>query len=416
MKAITNAPAKAAAHFKLTTAWPKLLAGSAMVAFVGGLLLVQLGSLVGPSATELHTIATDRSLSSLNDNLLLAPYKLLVYLLLQLPGSDLLHVRLASVILTCLSIWLLFTLARRWYGTTNSIWVSIAFAASTWTLQIGRFGAAYSLIILTVLGLLNLASWIQTTREHNKALITYALACGLALFTPGGIWFVLAITVLLYKPLLIHRTKAKPQQLAIAAGIFVALFVGIGSSLAQNMSTLAQWVGLPDQFPPLTLLLKQLAGSVSYVVLRGPVLQEFWLAHTPVLDVACSVFLIFGVIFYTRHLRNSRTKLLLSFASISVVLIALNGAAALNYLVPIVYLVLGGGLAYVMHQWNRVFPNNPIARTMAVLLVSGLLLAVVGFHTIRYFVAWHYSPDTAQAYGRQSTDSQPDKITTHLIQ
>jgi hypothetical protein len=400
-----------------TTPWPKLLAGSAMVAFVGGLLLVRLGNLVGASPTELQTIQVGRSLASLGDNPLLAPYKILVYLLLHLPGSDLLYVRLAAAIITCVSIWLLFTLARRWYGTTTSVWVSIAFASSTWTLQTGRFGAGYSLLIVTILALLNLAAWMSTTTKHSQALIVYSVVSGLALFTPGGLWYVLAITLLAYKALLAHRSKAEPQYVALSAAVMVAFLAGVVSGLVQDTSLVAQWLGLPGQFPTPVVFVKQTIASVVYFIGKGPVLPEIWLAHTPLLDIASTVFLCLGTVFYARHLRNARTRLLLSFVVISMLLIGLNGAVALNYAVPIVYLVLGGGVAYIMHQWNRIFPYNPIPRIMALVLMAGLLMAVIGFHTIRYFVAWRSSPNTVQAYSHnQANPSDTYKTYNHLIQ
>jgi hypothetical protein len=403
--------------FKLSVSWPKLLLGSLAVAIIGGLYLVQLDSFVAASPTEQVTIQAGKSLSALSDNPLLAPYKLLVYVLLHLPGGDLLSVRLASVIITCLSVWLFFVLARRWYGTANSVWITTTFAASGWILQTGRFGAGYCYLILTILALLNMAAWLSSTTNHGRALIGYATISGVALFTPGGLWFVIVTTLLLHRPLLIHSSKAKPKDLALASGILVALLVGLGSSLVQNTTIIAQWIGMPGQLPIASVLCKQAVASVTYFVIKGPVSPETWLAHTPLLDVASSVFLLFGIIFYSRHLRNGRTRLLLGFSIICIALIALNGASALSYAVPMVYLVLGGGVAYVMHQWNRTFPLNPLARATALTLMVGLLMAIVGFHAIRYFVAWHNSPNTVQAYSSSQTQNDGyNKTFNYLIQ
>lgn len=402
----TNVPTKKTSRLQRlrgsVTDWPKLLTGSAMVAFVGGLLVYKLGDLVSVSPTEVQTIRQAQSLSSLGENILLAPYKLFIYFLSLLPGSDLFHVRLASAIITCMSVWLFFVLAKRWYGTYASLWASLALASSTWILQTGRFAAAYSVLALTVLALLNLAVWVSHTEDHGRAIVVFALVSGLALFTPGGVLFVVAVAILLRKPLLEHRAKASPRQIATAAAIFMALLVGLASGLIQNVQIVDQWLGWPDQLPTLGLALHQALASAGFFVLRGPGLPEIWLAGTPLLDVGSTVLLVLGIIFYSRHLKNTRTRLLLAFSLISVCLITVNGAVALSYAIPTVYLIIGGGLAYVMHQWNRTFPHNPIARSISLVLISGLLLAVIGFHTLRYFVAWRYNPERVDVYSQDS--------------
>ena len=406
---------KQTAKFRFQPDWSKIGVGSAMVAIIASLYLFNLGGLVTASPSEQLMIDQGNSVSNLFSNPLLLPYKLLAFILLQLPGSDLLHVRLTSVLGTCVSVWLFFIVARRWYGLVTGLWTSVLFAASGWVLQTGRAGTAASLIMLMVIGLINLASWVNNSDDDGRVLVVFAAAAGLSLFVPAGIWFVLASVVLLYKPLLAHRAAASGKQVALAAGIFIVLFALLAVGLVQHTGLLAQWVGLPGELPGLVTLAKQAAFSLIYFVLKGPMLPESWLAHTPLLDVASSVFLLFGILFYARHLGNARTRLLLSFVVIGIVLVALNGAGALHYLVPAVYLVVGGGVAYVMHQWNKVFPRNPIARSVSVGLMVLLLACIVSFHAQRYFIAWRYSPNTVEAYRGQSKPTV-DTPATHLIQ
>jgi uncharacterized protein (DUF58 family) len=127
-------------------------------------------------------------------------------------------------------------------------------------------------------------------------------------------------------------------------------------------------------------------------------MPEIWLAHTPLLDVASSAMFILGAIFYIRHFGNARVRLLLTFGLVSAVIIALQGAAALAYIVPLVYLVAATGIAYILHSWQRVFPRNPFAYWLSVGLLATLTVSVVSYHTQRYFVAWRNSPDTRLEY------------------
>jgi hypothetical protein len=88
-------------------------------------------------------------------------------------------------------------------------------------------------------------------------------------------------------------------------------------------------------------------------------------------------------------------------------LTALNGAAALSYGLPLLYLVLGGGFAYLLHQWKKVFPRNPIAEAAALSLLGLLMLCMIAFHTQRFFIAWRYSPTTAEARQPAAPASKP---------
>ena len=48
--------------------------------------------------------------------------------------------------------------------------------------------------------------------------------------------------------------------------------------------------------------------------------------------------------------------------SSGVVLVGLGGPVGLSILVPLLYVAVATGLAYLLHEWLKVFPNNPLAR------------------------------------------------------
>jgi hypothetical protein len=378
--------------------WLAILLGVVAAAVLSSLYLFSLGGLMPAGSGELYTAQSLAQLSALADNPLLLPYKLLAAGLLQLSGNDLLMVRLAAVAIALASAGLFFLLARRWYGTLNASAATVLFATSSWLLHTGRFGASFGVLILAVLALLNLAAWTNNAEPSGKVPVVYAVVGGLVLFVPGGIWFLAATLALTYRALGKHIREASSTHIIVAGSIVAVLLAGLGLALARDPSLLRQWLGLPAAFPGLIDLGKQAVLSISGFILRGPATPEVWLAHTPVLDAASTVLLLLGVLFYSKHLRNARTQLLVTFAGIGIVLTALHGAPALGYLVPTVYLVLAGGLAFLLHRWKKVFPRNPIAEGAALTAVGILLLCVVSYHMQRYFIAWRYSPNTVQAY------------------
>jgi len=385
-------------RFKWVAQSPLIVIAAAFVVAIVLLYCYRLTHFVPASAGEQYTIQTLSQPSSLLDNPLLLPYKLLATILLQLPGDPVRLVRLASVIISLGCIGLFFTLTRRWYGLLNGLAVTTLFASSGWLLQTGRYGAGFTALTLLVLGLLNVTVWVNSTEKSNLAVAIFALVASLSLLAPGGLWFVLVAAYICRRTLAEHLRKSTRTYLGIAALCFTVVVIILSLALARDPSLIQQWLGLPAGMPNLTVLAKQLALSVTGFIVRGPVAPEYWLGRTPLLDVAATALVALGILFYQRHLRNARTLLIGLFLAIGAILTALNGAAGLSYMLPLVYLVLGGGFAYLLHQWKKVFPRNPIAEAAAYSLMAFLVLCMVGFHVQRYFVAWRHNPTTIQSY------------------
>jgi hypothetical protein len=401
---------------------PSFIISIVAAIIAGSFYAFRLGTVIGAGSGELQTIQQLSSLHGIIDNPLVLPYKLIAFLMLQLPGNPVIQVRLAAVLVALLSVSLFLLLAKRWYGAISGLATTTLFATSGWLLHTGRYGAGYISLVFVVISLMNVVVWLNNTDKSGRALLIFGAVAGLALYVPAGIWFVIATIVLCRQALIKHYRQASPHQVFVGSVIALVLVSGLIAALLRDTSLIRQWLGLPAAFPNLIDLAKQAALSVSGFVLRGPSSSEVWLAHTPILDAASSVLLLIGVIFYGRHLRNIRTHLLLTFAAIGIVLTALNGAPALGYLVPTVYLVLGGGLAYYLHQWKKVFPRNPIAEATALTVLGILILCIIGFHGQRYFVAWRYNPNTIQAYRHAaeakggSGDNRSNDSLPYLIQ
>lgn len=386
---------------------PQTWYAAVAVAAAATLYLFHLGRFIGQGPAELQAVAASGSLGSLAANPINLPHKLLEFIALQLPfGSEAFRGRLGSVLLALLAGACFFFLVQRWHGMRNAVLATALFVTSSWMLQTGRFGASLVLFSFLVLGLAALAAWIANAEARGSTVIWIALAGAAALTVSAGIWFLLAVILIIRPQLLDHITAASRTQLAVAGGILLAGLAVVATAVARDPQLVRQWLGLPAELPMLAMMAKYAAASLLFVVGRGPFMPEVWLAHTPLLDAAMTAVFVLGVLFYAKRHANARVRLLMSFAAISAVLITLNGAPALAYLVPIVYLVAATGLAYLLHQWLQVFPRNPIARGLAFTLVAVLVTTTVSYHTQRYFIAWRNSPDTAEAYRSDDSDLQ----------
>jgi len=385
---------------------PQTIAIAVAVLAAAALYLFKLGRFIGHSPAETQTAAANGSWRIIAGNPLNLPYKLADFIALQLPfGSVELRSRLASAGIALLCAIVFFLLVRRWHGTRNAALATGLFVPAGWLLQTGRFGAGLVMLSFMVLGLTAMSAWISAATPDRRGwvLIVFGISVALSIVIPAGLWFVIAAALVVLPKLKEHIQAAAPRARVIAAAIPVLALALVAIALARHPELYRQWLGIPASIPDTITLGKQALTSLTHLVARGPFMPEVWLAHTPLLDVASSALLLTGVAFYAQRSNNPRVRLLTIYLILGIILVTLHGAPAMAYIMPTVYLIIATGLTYLLHQWLTIFPRNPFARSLAMLLVGGILLATVSYHTQRYFVAWRNSPDTLAAYG--STDS-----------
>lgn len=368
-----------------------------------GLYVIRLGSLPAHmSANELQTYQSNHSLHAIAQTPLNAPYNIVDYLLLHIPGHTIGIARLTSVLFALLAICLFFTIMMRWHGKRTAWMATILFVTSGWLLHLGRLGTPNITLVLIPLVLILLNSWIAKTDHHGLALIVVALVFGAMLYVPAAIWFVLVFLVLESKQLLAHRKKAKLWQRLIASMIVLvltAMLVYLLHGSPQSNELIRQWAGIPLVLPNYISMLKVWVSSLTlYPFFRGPAVPELWLGHTPIMDVFTSTMCLLGTYFYLTHFKNMRTRLLTTLIIIGSILTALNGPAAMSFIVPVLYLVAATGITYLLHQWLTVFPRNPVARFAGVTLIVIAIASAVTYHLISYYVAWQHNPDAVATF------------------
>lgn len=371
-----------------------------------GLYLVRLGSTPAHMSTnELQTFQNNHSLHAILHNPLNAPYNVVDYILLHIPGHTYGVARLTSVLFALLAICLFFTIMMRWHGKRTAWMATILFATSGWLLHIGRLGTADILWIIIPLLLILLSSWLARTQLHGRALIVVAVILGLMLFVPAAIWFVIAFILLTFKDLVRHRKEAVVWQKLVAGAIILLLTATLVFLLhrsPQSSSLIREWAGIPLVLPSYVSMLKVWVSSIAlYPFFRGPAVPELWLGHTPILDVFTATMCLLGAYFYLTHFKNLRTRLLAVLVIVGSVLTALNGPAAMSFIVPVLYLIAATGITYLLHQWLTVFPRNPVARFAGIMFIVIAIASAVSYHMISYFVAWQHSPDTVATFHRK---------------
>ncbi len=336
-------------------------------------------------------------------NFLYGPY----YLLLHVTYGGLTHslfgLRLASVVCGLIAAGVIFYLSRRYYGYRIAGLSTLAFVCSFGFLALSRTAvpdAAYLLVpLLLIYALELLADYLN----FSSLLIFFAIAAG-SLYFPGAVWLVI-IAILIAKANIVHVFK----QLTLVSHIVLYAIIGliltpIGYFLVSKHSAALLKIWLGYGLNGQAAALKQLAANfyrtpldlLAYGSSRQP--DYLRLGHLPLLPIYISVVILAGlyaVVPRFRHSTRFSTLLLLITASWLVVSL---GVASIGMLLPLLIIVFGAGLAYLLKEWYAVFPKNPLAKYFVWSIVSAVVIFGCFFSARSYFVAWSNDPAVAAGY------------------
>ncbi|GAC1483164.1 MAG: hypothetical protein NVS1B7_6860 [Candidatus Saccharimonadales bacterium] len=328
------------------------------------------------------------------------PFTLGLFLLQKIHIYDALYLRSLAVVVAGISILGFFVLLKMWYSKRVAILGTILFATSAWNLHIARLGEPEVLLMLPVTVLI-CATWLQTSR-HRRWLLTCSLVTAVFLiYIPGMILFVLAAIV--------WQAKNIYNQLKHTSWWFIVPWALLGLSLMTPLiwmlltaphNTLAL-LGLPAKLPSLKQFGNNLIDIPIHFFVRGPTDPVRWLGQLPLLDIFCTALAFTGIYAYAFRYKLSRTKLLVVVFAGGSLLIALGGGVTITFLMPFIFIVIAGGMAYLLRQWTIVFPRNPFAKILATSLMTIVVLFSAFYNLSHYFIAWPQAPSTKAVFNQK---------------
>lgn len=380
--------------------WHSLALLAAALGILFGVYLFRLGQLTNGrfSSSEVDVHNTYHSLHAILNNPVDGPYKFLYTILTRIYPHSIISARFTSVLFTILVCALFTIITYRWHGKRTALFATPLFGTSGWLLHLGRLGTSSIVLVLIPLALLLLASWVNTTERHGFALFYMTLLSGLAFYTPGAIWFLLLGSFFIRKAIFNHIRHARMWE---KVGYIVAVigFAAIlGHAIYVHTNLLRTWLFIPTSLPTPIGFVRHWIDTIVYLFFRGPSAPSYWLGHTPMLDAFTAIMTIVGAYFYLVHYKNLRTRVIFGFGILGSLLVGLNGAPAMGYIVPIAYLLAATGITYLLHKWLTVFPRNPVARGVGYTIITAVVGLAVIYHLTSYFVAWRYDPSTVTLY------------------
>lgn len=313
--------------------------------------------------------------------------------------------RLPNALIGLVTIICFYILLRLWYSQRIAIAGGALFATSAWVLHVSRL-ASFNIDYLAGVTLFILSTAILHKYADKRYVHPWInLLWGLLLYIPGMVWLV-AINGIRQRNQIFKGFKIQGSFSRIVL-YFVSFLLPLPliiKYLISSPKNVFYFLGLPSHWPKVSVFLKDLGGVFVHLLVRGPEYPNLWLGRQPMLDIFCLLCLALGVIFYASHLTATRSQLLFGSFIIGTLLIALNGGVDLSFLLPIVFLFVAAGIAYLLQQWLSVFPKNPIARATGYILVT-LAIAISCLYGSRsYFVAWPHDPTTQSVFDKKLAD------------
>jgi hypothetical protein len=308
-------------------------------------------------------------------------------------------IRLPSVVLSIITVLAVCFVMRIWYGNRIALLGGILLATASWTLHVGRLGSDDALYFCSLPLLLCSQIVLNRYRHHWAAQYGSLLVWGLLLYVPGLFWLIAATIIIERKNIVTiwrqFHSWWRRGLYGVAVLIWLPLLI---KTFITNPHRILLWLGAPLKLPTPLHYVRQFGGVWIHLFIRGPAYPQLWLGRLPLLDAFTLCVTIIGLYFYARRSHSRRTHILAVYVVLGVMLIALGGAVPLSLLVPVLYIIGAGGIAYLLHLWFTVFPFNPFARRLG-LTVMVVAVAVSCTYNIRaYFIAWPNAPTTVMVF------------------
>jgi hypothetical protein len=371
-----------------------------MLGLLGAALFWQLGSLVpGYSQTELQTYQAAASLGQIYDNPLNAPFLLVVKALSYVFTDSLITVRLAATLFGLGTLVLFAVILRQWHDTRTAIIGTLLFGVSAWFLHTARLGTP-EVLMFGVFVLAACGFWLKETRSW-LAVFVCLVAAAVLLYVPGMVWFIALGIVWQWKA--IDRIfKLHLIALPLAVLTMLAAIAPLAWAIYRNHALIKPFLGVPENWPAPLEVARNLLEIPFHFFVRNEANPAVWLGTAPILDIFSLSMFVLGGYLYLRHVRLVRTHLFMAIMLLTVALMAIGSPITFSVIIPFVYMVIAGGVAYLFDRWFMVFPRNPIARSIGWGLISIIIALVCAYHIIHYFVGWPHAAATHEIYTIQS--------------
>ena len=382
--------------------WSQIRGPALMTALGIFLLFWRLNSLTGGiSLEEKSTIMTSRRIADLSMDPAYFAYKLPLKLIDVLHPGQAVYYRAISALLGLLTILMLGYVLRQWYSKRAAVLGSLLLLTSSWFLTYSRIATRDIASISLVSALLFFVVWQPKNNSPKLKTLVGVILLLCLVYTPGLAWLVVIGLVSRARNISQFARQSKVMTVVAVLGSAV-LLLPLLSLLSKSGNNLSNFFGLhPNALHHVISYWDSFVGITNKLFGSGESDATFGLTGVPLLNFFEAIMLVIGIfaIFKTNSRDAART--IITIGVVLTVLVSLNGPVRISAMIPIVFVLMTGGINHMLQLWSTVFPRNPIAKSVGMILMSFVVAFSCTYHVTRYFVAWPRSRDTKTAYSHQ---------------
>ena len=347
----------------------------------------------GLSASEkLSAIASGRLASGNITGLVNAPWLIPEALAIKLYGMTIFALRLPALLLVVASILTMMLAIRVIYRPSLAMMGGLLMACSAFTISLGRAGTPAVMTVLLLALAILFGYYVVNAKRKAAPAIGLALDLVALSYMSGGLYItaVLAVVALLHPK---SRYTIKRHK-KLLAGIVVAylilllvpmLLIGRGRTTLASLLT----IGTPSLANLHQLAAGYVAGSAG---LTGGLM-------TPMLTITGAIMVVIGLITLARRggLLSLRSYVIISLLVAGISMTMFNPDYIYLLFVPTILLEVIA-IGYIVDKWHGLFPQNPYARSLAILALSILIGSISLLDINRYISAVNYRASVVYQY------------------
>ena len=347
----------------------------------------------GLSASEkLSAIASGRLASGNITGLVNAPWLIPEALAIKLYGMTIFALRLPALLLVVASILTMMLAIRAIYRPSLAMMGGLLMACSAFTISLGRAGTPAVMTVLLLTLAILLGYYVVNAKQKVAPAVGLALDLVALSYMSGGLYIVVVLAaVALLHPKSRYTIKRHKKLLAGVAVAYVILLLVPMLLIGKGRTTLASLLAIGT---PSLANLHQLAAG--YVVgsagLTGGLM-------TPMLTITGAIMVVIGLITLARRggLLSLRSYVIISLLVAGISMTMFNPDYIYLLFVPTILLEVIA-IGYIVDKWHGLFPQNPYARSLAILALSILIGSISLLDINRYISAVNYRASVVYQY------------------
>lgn len=334
------------------------------------------------------------------------PFFAINKLLLMLGHETINWLRYSSVAGALVLLLVFFLIIKSWYTLRVALLTTGMLLTSSWFLIVARNATSEIFILLIILSVLLCRVWLLGTKKHKLALLLSAVSLSMLIYVPAG-GLLLSIGIALHYKIILRIARTVPFWYAIMCLIVFIVITSGGLLQLQNMVYAKSILGLPNTIPnikDMSLTFIHLLGGVFWNSNLLPLTNSYAnlrIGAQSLLDIFSITMFVAGLIVAIKKYKLSKNRMILILLPVLFAVLSLGAAISASILLPFIYITIASGIAWILQQWFTVFPKNPVARNIGLVLVIATVSFSGIYNSYRYFVAWPHMDYTVSTYNRR---------------